>query len=216
VTLPVITALRWVPPGAQGLVRDLRARWAFEEVEQPYRVELLDLQSIKQPFHRARQPFGQVPTLEDGEVRIFESGAIVLHIARRHPGLLPADPQGEARAIEWVFAALTSVEPYVYSLQLAALFEADQPWSAARRPFATDRLHERLADLVAGFGEGPWLDGDTFTAGDLMMVTVLRQLRRTDVLAHHPVLADYVTRAEARPAFARALAAQLGNFEQAA
>lgn len=213
---PVITALRWVPPGARGLVRDLRARWAFEEVGQPYRTHLLELTEIKQPPHRARQPFGQVPTLDDGEVAMFESGAIVLHLARRYPGLLPADPAGEARAVEWLFAALSSVEPWIYSVQLAALFERDQPWSAERLPHALAQLDARLADLAAALGDGPWLDGDSFTAGDLMMVAVLRQVSRIGALDRHPTLADYVARGEARPAFARALAAQMDDFEQRA
>jgi len=215
-TTPVITALRWVPPFAQGLVRDLRARWAFEEVGQPYRVELLDFAAVKQPPHRARQPFGQVPTLEDGPVRLFESGAIVLHIARSHPGLLPEDPAGEATATEWMFAALNSVEPRILDWQASHVFERDQPWSAERRPYVTERLSERLSDLASALGEGPWLDGNRFTAGDLLMVAVLRQLHRTGLLERHPALTAYVARGEARPAFARALAAQLADFEQRA
>lgn len=215
-TLPVLTALRWVPPGARGLVRDLRARWAFEEVGQPYRTELLDFAEIKQPAHRARQPFGQVPTLHDGPIRLFESGAIVLHIAERHPGLLPADPVARARATEWLFAALSSVEPRIFDYQAAHLFERDQPWSAERRPYVTEKLSDRLGELVAALGDGHWLGGDTFTAGDLMMVSVLRQLGRTGLLDRHPSIAAYVARGEARPAFARALAAQLADFEQQA
>ena len=213
-TTPALTALRWVPPPARGLVRDLRVRWAFEEVGEPYCADLLELGEVKQPPHRTRQPFGQVPTLEDGDLQLFESGAIVLYVARKHPGLLPADPAGEAHAIQWLFAALTSVEPWIYSVQLAALFERDQPWSAERLPYATERLHGRLDELAAALGERQWLDGDTFTAGDLMMVTVLRQLRNGDALSRHPTLAAYVARGEARPAFARALDAQLGDFDQ--
>ena len=215
-TAPVLTALRWVPPFAQGFVRDLRARWAFEEVGRAYRTELLDLSAIKQPPYRARQPFGQVPALQDGDISIFESGAIVLHIARSAPGLLPDDRAGEARATEWMFAALNSVEPRIFDYQAMHIFERDRPWAAERQPFVTEKLSDRLGELAAAFGDGPWLDGDTFTAGDLVMVSVLRQLGPSGLLEQHPTLAAYVARGEARAAFQRALAAQLGDFEQQA
>lgn len=215
---PTITAFRWVPPFARGHVRDFRARWAFEETGQDYAVDAIDLPHAKTDAHRRHQPFGQVPTYCDGEVAIFESGAIALHIARLAPGLLPADPAGRARAEQWVIAALNSVEPFVMQLAVCDVFEADKPWSAMRRPSVVEGVRSRLADLSAALGERKWLDGDTFTVGDLTMVCVLRGLHDSGILADYPNLAAYVARGEARPAFERAMADHLADFteEQAA
>lgn len=208
---PVITAFDWVPSFAQGQVRDLRVRWALEEVGQPYDVQRLAQGEQKGDDHRARQPFGQVPTYEDDEVTLFESGAIVLHIADAYPGLLPTERAGRARAIEWMFAALNTVEPPIMDHAIATLFERDQPWSAPRLPGICARIDQRLAELSRRLGDAAWLDQD-FTAGDLLMVSVLRIVAEDGLLAPYPNLAAYVARGEARPAFARALAAQLADF----
>lgn len=210
-TKPIITAYDWVPDFAKGQVRDLRVRWALEEVGQPYEVRYLEQGSQKAPPHRAIQPFGQVPTFEDGDVTLFESGAIVLHIADRHGKLLPADPSARARAIEWMFAALNTVEPPISDHAIATLFEADKPWSRPRLPAVRARIDERLGELSDRLGERDWLDGD-FSAGDLLMVAVLRILDRSDILESYPNLAAYVVRGTSRPAFGRALAAQLAGF----
>ena len=210
---PIITAFNWVPDFARGQVRDLRVRWALEEVGQPYDVRLVDGTSVKAEEHRRLQPFGQVPTFEDEGVALFESGAILLHIARKYPGLLPADPQGAAHAEQWVFAAMTSVEPAVMDMALTTVFERDQPWSEDRRPLSEKRVRGRLQDLSDRLGDKPYLEGE-FTAGDLMMVCVLRGVPAA-VLGDYPNLAAYVARCEARPAFQRALAAQLGDFADA-
>jgi glutathione S-transferase len=207
---PVITALDWVPDGAKGLVRDMRVRWALEEVGQPYDVHYVRF-GPKEPSYRARQPFGQVPAYEEDGLVVFESGAIVLHIAERQPGLLPADPQGRARAISWLFAALNSVEPFIWEHVVAAVFEGDRPWAAARKPIVVERIRQRLGALSDHLGDADWLDG-AFSAGDLMMVTVLRILRATDLVEEFPNLAAYRTRGESRPAFQRALDAQLAGF----
>ncbi|HVI98865.1 MAG TPA: glutathione S-transferase family protein [Sphingomonas sp.] len=208
---PAVTVLDWVPDAAKGLVRDLRVRWALEEVGQPYDVDLLRFGTQKEPAHRARQPFGQVPAYEEDGLALFESGAIVLHIAERHPGLLPDEPDARARAIQWLFAALNSVELVVWEHATVSIFEADQPWAEARKPVVVERIDQRLGELAAYLGDKQWLDGD-FSVGDLMMVTVLRILRGTDLVQRHPNLADYVARAQARPAFQRALDAQLADF----
>lgn len=208
---PVITAFDWVPPFAQGQVRDLRVRWALEEVGQPYDVRYLSMGEQKAQPHRARQPFGQVPTYEDGEVTLFESGAIVLHIAEIFGGLLPADRAGRSRAMEWSFAALNTIEPPIMDHAIATLFEAEAPWSAPRLPSIRARIDERLAELAVRLGDADWLDG-TFTAGDLLMVSVLRIVAEDGLLDPHPTLVAYVARGEARPAFARALAAQMAGF----
>lgn len=215
-TKPVITAYKWVPPFAQGLVRDTRARWAFEEVGIDYDVDVIDLPYAKSEAHRRFQPFGQIPTYSDGKVEIFESGAIVLHIASLAPGLLPDDPAGRARAVQWAIAALNSIEPFVQQLAVVDLFEADRDWSKARRPKVIEDLKGRLTDLEAALGDGEWLDGDGFTAGDLMMVSVLRALRNTGVLDGFPKLAAYVARGEARPAFEKAIADHMAVFAAAA
>ncbi|MGN6817401.1 MAG: glutathione S-transferase family protein [Sphingomonas sp.] len=215
-TKPVITAYKWVPPFAQGLVRDTRARWAFEEVGIDYEVDVIDLPYAKSEAHRRFQPFGQIPTYSDGKVEIFESGAIVLHIASLAPGLLPDDPAGRARAVQWAIAALNSIEPFVQQLAVVDVFEADRDWSKARRPKVIEDLKGRLTDLEAALGDGEWLDGDGFTAGDLMMVSVLRALRNTGVLDGFPKLAAYIARGEARPAFKKAIADHMAVFAAAA
>jgi glutathione S-transferase len=208
---PTITAYDWVPDFAKGLVRDLRVRWALEEVGQDYDVRYLAQGSQKLPPHRALQPFGQVPTYEDGDLTLFESGAIVLHVARTHAGLMPADLAGQARAIEWCFAALNTVEPPIMDLAIATLFEADKPWSKPRLPAVRERIDQRLGELSDRLGGSDWLDG-AFSVGDLLMIAVLRQLGRSDILDSYPNLAGYVARGEARPAFQRALAGQMAGF----
>jgi glutathione S-transferase len=215
-TKPVITAYKWVPPFAQGLVRDTRARWAFEEVGIDYDVDVIDLPYAKSEAHRRFQPFGQIPTYSDGKVEIFESGAIVLHIASLAPGLLPVDAARSAAAVQWVVAALNSIEPFVQQLAVVDVFEADRDWSKARRPKVIDDLKSRLRDLEAALDEKEWLDGVGFTAGDLMMVSVLRALRGTGILDELPGLAAYVARGEARPAFKRALTDHMAVFAAAA
>ena len=202
-----------MPEFARGLVRDFRVRWALEEVCQPYDTKLLSLSEIKQADHRAFQPFGQVPTLKHGEVELFESGAIALYIAQTWPGLLPSGRTGAAKATEWVLAALNSVEPYIFELQMCVLFERDEPWSAMRLPRVRENLLKRLKDLEAALGDRTWLDGETFTVGDLIMVAVLRQLKRSDLLAQAPRLDAYVDRGMARPPFKRAVQAQLTDFD---
>lgn len=208
---PTITAFDWVPDFARGQVRDLRVRWALEEAGQPYRVRYLAQGEQKSPDHRARQPFGQVPTFEDGALTLYESGAIVLHVADAYDGLLPDDRNGRARATEWAFAALNTVEPPIMDRAIATLFEAGKPWSTARLPAIETRIHERLAETAQRLGTRDWYDG-AFSAGDLLMIAVLRILRDTPLLAAYPTLAAYVARGEARPAFQRALADQLAGF----
>ena len=206
-----ITAFDWVPDFAKGQVRDLRVRWALEEVGEAYDVRLLGLGEHKGEAHRALQPFGQVPTLEDDGLVLFESGAIVHHIATTRGGLLPDDPHARARAVEWMFAALNTLEPPLMDRAIATLFEADKPWSAPRLPAIDDRIRERLTEVAARLGDRDWLDGE-FSAGDLLMVAVLRMLSGQPLLDEHPALVAYVTRGEARPAFRRALAAQMAGF----
>lgn len=211
-TKPTITAFDWVPPFAQGQVRDLRVRWALEEVGQSYDVHYLGQGEQKEPEHRERQPFGQVPTYQDDDVLLFESGAIVLHIAETFEGLFPAEASARARAIEWMFAALNSVEPSIMDLSFVTLFEADKPWSEMRRGSVEERIHGRLKDLSARLGDKTWLDGDTFTAGDLLMVTVLRILIDQGFVEAYDNLTAYMHRGIDRPAFQRALAAQMDGF----
>lgn len=208
--IPTITTLGWVPEFARGFVRDLRPRWAFEEVGQPYEVELIA--KSRTPEHRRRQPFGQVPTYRDDDVAIFESGAIVLRIAERASQLIPSDPAARMQALQWLAAALNSVEPYVMALAINDVFEAEREWSAARHSKVIDDLGGRLADLQAALGDGPWLDGNTFTVGDLMMVSVLGGLRGTGVLDGFPALSAYVARGEDRPAHRKAMADHLATF----
>ncbi|MCC2981616.1 glutathione S-transferase family protein [Sphingomonas sp. IC4-52] len=209
---PIITAFDWVPPFARGQVRDLRVRWALEEVGQPYDVLYLSQGSQKHPPHRQRQPFGQVPTYQDGDLILFESGAIVLHIAERHGKLLPAEPADRSRAIEWMFAALNTVEPPIMDHAIATLFEAGEPWSKPRLPAVNARIDERLRELSQRLGSGTWLDGESFTAGDLLMVSVLRIIAGDGYLDAYSNLTDYIARGTARPAFQRALADQLAGF----
>ena len=211
-TRPTITAFDWVPPFAQGQVRDLRVRWALEEAGQPYDVRFLHQGEQKEAGHRERQPFGQVPTLEDGDLTLFESGAIVQYVAERYGALLPADPGPRARAVEWMFAALNSVEPAIMDLSFVTIFEADKPWSAMRRPAVEERIRARLKDLSARLDDRQWLDGDTFTAGDLLMVSVLRILIDQGFVEAHDNLKAYMHRGIARPAFQKALADQLAGF----
>ena len=203
-----ITAFERSPDGGKGLARDTRVRWALEEVGQPYEVRPLSFEAMKQPEHRARNPFGQIPTCEEGDLVLFESGSIVLHIAETHAGLLPDDANARARAITWMFAALSTVEPPILEFVTAFLFERDQPWATARLPLVKDRVRARLRDLSAHLGDADWLDG-AFSAGDLMMVHALLRLRPSGFLDEFPILAAYVARGEARPAYQRAFAAQL-------
>ena len=207
-----ITAFDWVPDFAKGQVRDLRVRWALEEVGVPYRVRLLPQGDQKQAEHRARNPFGQVPTYQQGDLTLFESGAIVLHIADRHPGLVPEDAGGRARAIGWVFAALNTVEPPIGDYVMASLFEASQPSSKARLPAIEQRIHDRLKDASQRLGEQAWFDGDRFTAGDLMMAATLGMIADKGFLGRYSNLTSFVERATARPAFQQALADQLAGF----
>lgn len=209
---PVITAFDWVPDFAKGQVRDLRVRWALEEVGQPYDVRYLPQGDQKAPPHRARQPFGQVPTYESDGLTLFESGAIVQHIADTHEGLMPAAPAARARAIEWMFAALNTLEPPIMDLSIVTIFEADQPWSEPRRPAVEARIDQRLGELSERLGDRQWIDGDSFTAGDLLLVAVLRIIEDSPLLAKYPNLTAYVARNTARPAFRRALDAQMAGF----
>ncbi len=207
-TTITITAFQRSPDGGKGLSRDTRVRWALEEVGQPYAVRLVSFQALKEPDYLALNPFGQIPTYEEGGLVLFESGAIVLHIAERHVGLLPDDPGARARAITWIFAALNTVEPPILELVNARLLEGDRPWASERLPVVADRLRGRLKQLSARLGDADWLDG-TFSAGDLIMVSVLLRLKPSGILAEFPNLAAYVARGEARPAYQRAFAAQL-------
>ncbi len=211
---PTITAFANSPDRGRGLARDMRVRWALEEVSQPYDVRLLSFDEMKAPAHLARHPFGQIPTYEDGDLVLFESGAIVLHIAERHAGLLPSDADSRARAINWVFAALNTMEPPIIDLQIAKLMEGDKPWAAERLPLVQDRIRGRMAELTDRLGDADWLDGG-FSAGDLMMVSVLLRLRASGLLNEYPTLAAYVARGEARAAYQRAFAAQLAVFQAA-
>ena len=203
-----ITAFDRSPDGGRGLARDTRVRWAREEAGRPYEVRLVSLGAMKEPAHLALHPFGQIPTYEDGDLALFETGAIVLHVAERHAGLLPADAKARTRAITWMFAALNTVEPPILELSNARILERNKPWSAARMPLVVDRVRERLNQLSPRLGDADWLDG-AFSAGDLMMVSVLLRLRPSGLLDEYPSLAAYVARGEARPAYQRAFAAQL-------
>jgi len=208
-----ITALNWVPDFAKGVVRDLRVRWALEEAGLPYQVKLVTHEEKLTPSYRALQPFSQVPSYRDDEVALFESGAIVLHIARATAALLPADQAGRARATAWVFAALNSVEPFIMSLIDVDIFSREEPWAKDSRSHFEGMVKKRLADLAERLTGRDWLE-DRFTVGDLMMATVLRILRHTDLVTSDPTMAKYLARCEARPAFQRALAAQLASFEE--
>jgi glutathione S-transferase len=203
-----ITAFERSPDGGKGLARDTRVRWALEEVGQPYEVRLVSFKAMKEPPHLALNPFGQIPTYEEGGLGLFETGAIVLHIAERHRGLLPDEANARARAITWMFAALSTVEPPILELGTALLFERDKPWAAQRLPLVEDRVRNRLGQLSRRLGDSNWLDG-VFSAGDLMMVSVLLRSRASGVLYEYPNLSAYVARGEARPAYKRAFDAQL-------
>ncbi|MCS0632829.1 glutathione S-transferase family protein [Telluria mixta] len=203
-----ITAFERSPDGGKGLARDTRVRWALEEAGLPYDVRLVSFRAMKEPAHLALHPFGQIPTYEEDGLVLFETGAIVFHIATHHGALLPADDHARARAITWLFAALNTVEPPILELVTARIFEGDKPWSKERIPLVEERVRDRMKPLSARLGDADWLDGD-FSAGDLMMVSVLLRLRPSGILDEFPVLAAYVARGEARPAYQRAFAAQL-------
>jgi len=205
---PIITAFERSPDGGKGLARDMSVRWALEEVGQPYDVRLVSFTEMKEPAHRARHPFGQIPTYEEGDLALFESGAIVFHIAERHRGLLPDDGNARARAITWMFAALSTIEPPIVDRGIAKLLERDEIWYGQRLPIVEDRIRNRLGELSVRLGGGDWLDG-AFSAGDLLMVAVLRRLKGSGILDEYPNVAAYVARGEARPAFKRAFDAQL-------
>ncbi len=204
---PVITAFERSPDGGKGLARDTRVRWALEEAGQPYDVRLVSFAAMKAPAHLALNPFGQIPTYEEGDLVLFETGAIVLHIAQGHGGLLPDEANARARAIAWMFAALNTVEPPILDLANARLLEADKAWAAQRMPLVADRIRGRLGQLSDRLASADWLDG-AFSAGDLLMVSVLLRLRMSGLLDEYPNIAAYVARGEARPAYKRAFQAQ--------
>jgi glutathione S-transferase len=209
--IPTITAFAQSPDRGRGLARDMRVRWALEEVGQPYDVRLLSFREMKQPAHLALHPFRQIPTYEEGDLALFESGAIVLHIAERHAGLLPDDANGRARAINWMFAALNTVEPALVQREITMLLERNELWYEQRRLVVEDRARKPLGELSSRLGDAEWLDG-AFSAGDLLMAAVLFRSKATGILDAYPNLAAYVARGEARPAFRRAFAAQLAVF----
>lgn len=203
-----ITAFERSPDGGKGLARDTRVRWALEEVGQPYEVRLVSFRAMKEPAHLALHPFGQIPTYEEGDLTLFETGAIVFHVAERHAGLLPDDANSRARAVAWMFAALNTIEPPILDLVTARFLEGDKPWCEERLPLVKDRIRVRLDQLSSRLGDAEWLD-DRFSAGDLMMVSVLLRLKPSGLLNEFPKLAAYVARGEARPAYKRAFEAQL-------
>ena len=203
-----ITAFERSPDGGRGLARDTRVRWALEEVGQPYEVRLVSFRAMKEPAHLAVHPFGQIPTYEEGDLALFETGAIVLHIAERHAGLLPNNANDRARAITWMFAAVNTVEPPILELVTAKFLEGDKPWTKQRMPLVEDRVRGRLGQLSDRLGDADWLEG-AFSAGDLMMVSVLLRLKPSGILGEYAKLAAYVARGEARPAYRRAFDAQL-------
>lgn len=205
-----ITAFEQSPDGGKGLARDTRVRWALEEVGQPYKVRPLSMPAMKESAHLCRNPFGQIPTYEEGDLCLFESGAIVFHLAERHPGLLPEDANARSRAIMWMFAALNSVEPAILEIVTVKFVEGDKPWTKERIPLVFDRIRHRFRQLSPRLGDADWLDGE-FSAGDLLMASVLLRSRPSGILDEFPNLAAYVARAEARPAYQRAFAAQLAQ-----
>lgn len=207
----IITAFERSPDRGNGLARDMRVRWALEEAGEPYEVRLLSFKTMKEPAHLAIQPFGQIPTYEDGDLTLFESGAIVLHVAERHPGLLPDEAKARARAIMWMFAALNTLEPPIFDRSLVRILERDKPWYEERLSALDEAIRKRLEGLSSHLGDADWLDG-AFSAGDLLMVTVLRRLQGSGLLEERPNLAAYVARAEARPAYQRAFEAQRAVF----
>jgi glutathione S-transferase len=208
---PTITAFEHSPDRGRGLARDMRVRWALGEVGQPYEVRLVSFSAMKEPAHRALHPFGQIPTYQEGDLALFESGAIVFHIAEHHAGLLPDDANARARAISWMFAALNTVEPPLVERGMAMLFERDKPWYEQRQPLLDDRARKSLSQLSSRLGDAEWLDG-AFSAGDLMMVGVLFRSKPSGILDEYPNLSAYVARGEARPAFKRAFEAQWAVF----
>ena len=207
----VITAFERSPDGGKGLARDTRVRWALEEVGLPYEVRLVSFRAMKEPAHLALHPFGQIPTFEEGDLALFETGSIVFHIAQRHAGLLPDDADARARAITWMFAAVNTVEPPILELMTARILEGDKPWTKERLPLVVDRVRDRLKPLSARLGGADWLEG-AFSAGDLMMVHVLQRLKPSGILNEFANLGAYVARGEARPAYKRAFDAQLAVF----
>ncbi|MCG7507703.1 glutathione S-transferase family protein [Mesorhizobium retamae] len=209
--IPTITAFEQSPDEGQGLARDMRVRWALEEVGQPYEVRLVSFKELKQPAHLALHPFGQIPTYQEGDLALFETGSIIFHIAQRHPGLLPKNENARARAITWMFAALSTMEPPIIEREQIPYAEGDRPWHAERVPLMDDRVRVRLDQLSNRLGEADWLDG-AFSAGDLMMVMVLRRLEGTGLVEEYPNLSAYVARGQARPAYQRAFDAQLAVF----
>jgi glutathione S-transferase len=211
---PTITAFEKSPDRGRGLARDMRVRWALEEVGRPYDVRLVSFGEMKEPAHLALHPFGQIPTYEEGDLALFESGAIVLHIAERHAGLLPEDADARTRAIAWMFAALNTVEPPIVDRSIATILERDEPWYAERLPILDSRIRTRLGELSNRLGASDWLDGG-FSAGDLLMVTVLRRLDGSGLLEDYPNLSAFVARGEARPAYKRAFEDQLAVFRAA-
>lgn len=212
---PTITAFARSPDGGRGLARDMPVRWALEEVGQPYSVRLVSFEAMKEPAHRALHPFGQIPTYEDGGAALFESGAIVLRIAERYRGLLPEERHARARAITWVFAALNTLEPPIFERALSTMLEHDKPWYGDRLAVLDDRVRTRLSELASWLGDDDWLE-DSFSAGDLLMVSVLRRLNGSSLLPAFPNLSAYVARGEARPAFQRAFDDQLAVFASSA
>jgi glutathione S-transferase len=210
-TTPTITAFERSPDRGQGLARDMRVRWAFEEVGQPYEVRLLSFSEMKQPAHRSLHPFGQIPTYEADDLTLFESGAIVFHIAERHAGLLPTDANARSRAIAWMFAALNTVEPPIVDRSMTTILDRDKPWYQDRLAVIDEHMRARFDELSSHLGEADWLDG-AFSAADLLMVTVLRRAISSGVFQNYPSLAAYIARGEARPAYQRAFADQLAVF----
>ncbi len=211
---PTITAFESSPDRGQGLARDMRVRWALEEVGQPYDVRLVSFAEMKEDQHLALHPFGQIPTYQEGDLSLFESGAIILHVATSHAGLLPEEPNARARAIAWMFAALNTVEPPTVELSMAMILERDRSWYDERLPLLHDRVRARLGQLSRRLGNSDWLDGG-FSAGDLLMVTVLRRLESSGILAEYPGLSAYIARGESRPAYRRAFEDQLAVFTEA-
>ena len=210
---PTITAFAASPDRGKGLARDMRVRWALEEVGQPYNVRLVTFAQMKEPAHMAIQPFGQIPTYEDGDLALFETGSIILHIAETHPGLLPKDADARARAITWMFAAVSTVEPPIVEWSGAMILERDKPWFDQRLPQLHNAIRKRLGDLSRYLGDSEWLDGD-FSAADIMMTHVIERAKSSNIVGEFPNLTAYLARAEARPAFQRAFAAQLKVFEE--
>lgn len=208
---PTITAFAASPDRGRGLARDMRVRWALEEVGQPYNVRLVSFAQMKEPAHIAIQPFGQIPTYEDGDLALFETGSIILHIADQHPGLLPKDANARARAITWMFAAVSTVEPSIVEWSGAMILERDKPWFDQRLPMLQNNIRKRLSELSRRLGDSEWLDGD-FSVGDIMMTHVIERARSSGLIEEFPNLAAYLARAEARPAYQRAFAAQLKVF----